>query len=154
MKTKLTIVDRLNAGLGPKDPVTGCIEWTKGKFHFGHGQITYNGRPERTHRIAWMLKHGPIPDGMSVLHTCDNPPCCNDEHLFLGTQTDNMDDRTTKGRIPKGAKHGSAKLTDADVREIRRRVSIGETQQSLAKIYKVSQPVISSIKRRATWTHI
>jgi HNH endonuclease len=77
---------------------SGCIEWTGSKDPSGYGRIGIAGVRHRTHRLAWELVHGPIPEGIQVLHRCDNRPCCNVEHLFLGTNAVNMADRDAKGR--------------------------------------------------------
>lgn len=78
----------------------GCIEWTGSRSERGYGQISVHGgdRMVRTHRLAWTLAYGEIPEGMNVCHSCDNPPCCNIEHLWLGTQADNVADMVAKGR--------------------------------------------------------
>ncbi len=76
----------------------GCWLWTGARRRDGYGTIWFNGRPEAVHRVAWMLSNGPIPDGLFVCHTCDNPPCCRPSHLFLGTPADNTRDSVTKGR--------------------------------------------------------
>lgn len=94
---------RLAAGLSLMP--NGCIEWSRGTDRNGYGVISVNGKNRYTHRYAWELAHGPIPDGLYVLHHCDNPPCGNTAHLFLGTDMDNMADRRAKGR------HGNQKKT-------------------------------------------
>jgi hypothetical protein len=76
-----------------------CIVWTGERVGMGYGRVSYKGRRPLAHRVAWELANGPIPDGLLVLHRCDNPPCCNANHLFLGTSKDNADDRDAKGRI-------------------------------------------------------
>ena len=78
----------------------GCIEWQGAKTLRGYGQIGLPGGDQmmRTHRLAWILAHGEIPEGLNVCHSCDNPPCCNVEHLWLGTQADNVADMVAKGR--------------------------------------------------------
>ena len=73
----------------------GC--WTFAAHLSGHGYRSFRGRP--AHRVAWELSNGPIPDGMNVLHKCDNPPCVRPTHLFLGTHADNMRDAKEKGRM-------------------------------------------------------
>ena len=85
------------AGIGSPTP-TGCMEWTKGRRGKGYGVLNVGSARVGAHRYAWELAHGPIPPGMLVCHRCDNPPCVNVEHLFLGTPFDNMRDMTAKGR--------------------------------------------------------
>lgn len=92
-----TIEDRIREKIPDPDPVTGCQEWMGLRNH-GYGYIGLNYKMIRVHRKVWELKHGPIPKGLHVLHRCDNPPCCNLEHLFLGTHQENMDDAKAKGR--------------------------------------------------------
>lgn len=75
-----------------------CWPWTGATFHWGHGAVKVNGRPWGAHRIAWELTNGPVPVGLQINHHCDNPPCCNPSHLFLGTQMDNVRDMIAKGR--------------------------------------------------------
>lgn len=97
-----TPAERLHQKLAVRD--SGCIEWIgscaagRSGAPRGYGHIYVNGRPALTHRLAWILANGPIPDGLHVLHHCDNPPCCNLAHLFLGTDADNAADRDAKGR--------------------------------------------------------
>ena len=93
----MTATDRIAAGLERKP--NGCLEWTGLTNAKGYGRTSLNGKPDLTHRIAWILANGPIPDGLHVLHHCDNPPCCDAEtHLFLGTDADNRADMAAKGR--------------------------------------------------------
>ncbi len=88
--------ERLVAGL-VRMP-NGCLEWTGRTDRKGYGRISINNNYVGTHRLAWILTNGPIPDGMCVLHHCDNPPCCDAEKcLFLGTIADNNRDMSTKG---------------------------------------------------------
>lgn len=77
----------------------GCIEFTGNILRSGYGQFTLFNRPQLAHRVAWMITNGPIPEGMLVLHKCDNRSCCNVDHLFLGTQSTNMADCISKGRF-------------------------------------------------------
>lgn len=84
-----------------KKTEAGCLEWTGTLHEFGYGQTTWKGKRYNCHRLAWEIYKGQIPRGMFVLHKCDNPKCCNVEHLFLGTQKDNIYDGFDKGRIDK-----------------------------------------------------
>ena len=108
------------------------------------------------HRVAYLLKVGPIPKGAHVLHSCDNPPCCNPSHLFLGSPSINMKDMWDKRRHkrPAGENNNHAKLVAVQVLEIRRLNALGHTQVALAKHFGVTQTNISMIVRRETWTEI
>jgi hypothetical protein len=79
-------------------PEGGCLVWQRGCNENGYGIAYFGGRQHLSHRLAWQLRHGPIPAGKKVLHSCDNPPCGLDEHLRLGTQADNAQDREQRGR--------------------------------------------------------
>lgn len=111
----------------------------------------------RANRAAWVLVNGPIPDGMLVCHHCDNPPCCNPAHLFLGTNSDNIADRDAKGRqarVPGKKGEGShlAHLTLQQVSEIRARYAAGGiTYRELAPQYSVSEGAIGKVVRRDRW---
>ena len=128
-----------------------CWEWTMGSTPKGYGQIRDSGRTLLAHRVSWALAHGPIPAGLCVLHHCDNPPCVNPTHLFLGTRTDNARDCGRKGRRPKGSAHGRAKLTEADVRMIR---TSDEKTSVLAKRLGVDRTTVGYARRGRTWQHV
>lgn len=102
---------------------TGCWEWQGYRLPLGYGQIGVRKKVVLTHRLAWELTHGPIPDGLVVRHKCDNPPCCNPDHLELGTQQDNVNDAIERNRIAVGFALPHTVLSDADVRAIRREYS-------------------------------
>jgi len=128
-----------------------CWEWNGSRERFGYGQKKIKGRMYITHRLAYAWVNGPIPDGMCVLHSCDNPPCCNPNHLFLGTQQDNVRDRCKKNRTPRGEAHYMAKLSDLEVEEIRR---LDLPHKEIAKLYGIGSPYVStlkSMKKRIPW---
>lgn len=133
----------------------GCMEWLKSLHADGYGHLTYHRKYWLAHRLAWTLTNGPIPEGLGVLHKCDNPKCCNPEHLFVGTHAENMADMRLKGRrrdINACEENGRAKLNKDQVGEIRRAYREGlVTQQKLADSYGVSQSVISLLLRGVTW---
>jgi len=135
-----------------KVPEGGCWIWEGASpGGRGYGQIRVGDSQIAAHRLAYEQAYEPIPDGMYVCHTCDNPSCVNPEHLFLGTHQDNMDDMTKKDRKPKGEFSKAHKLTDEEVLEIR---ASSETQQELADRFGVSQRNISFIRNRKTWKHL
>jgi len=95
-----SVMERFTAHL--EERPNGCVEWTGGLDDHGYGRISVNGKNVYTHRFAWELVNGPIPDGMFICHHCDNPPCCNPDDLFVGTHDDNMADKVAKGRTRNG----------------------------------------------------
>lgn len=122
-------------------PFHPCWEWVGSKDSWGYGLIAVDRKARKASRVAHVLYKGPIPDGLIVMHTCDNPGCVRPEHLKLGTHKDNMDDCFRKGRARKsfGETHLSAKLTDAQVLELLRRRNAGERGVDLAKEFGIGQ---------------
>lgn len=145
--------------LKTKKATSGCIEWQGRKTEGGYGSMETMGE-KTTHRIAFKLFVSPIPEGLCVLHSCDNPPCVNPAHLFLGTHADNNKDRAKKGRSAdtRGEGHPRAKLTEADVIAIRKayrkRSRTGGSCRDLAKRYSVNLSTIHYIITRKNWSHI
>jgi len=138
---------------------TECWLWTVYRSRQGYGIFGLPGREgghALAHRVAWELVNGPIPDGFHVLHHCDNPPCVNPAHLFLGTDADNSHDKVVKGRAShlRGEDSGMAKLTEQDVREIRRLSALGYEQRPLGRMFGVCKSAIGYIVRRETWKHV
>jgi hypothetical protein len=133
----------------------GCWLWRGAINHNGYGLTSIRGRGLLAHRASWLLHFGSIPTGMFVCHHCDNPPCVRPDHLFLGTAEANNRDKARKGRSPRGDHNGArrmnerlphgersphAKLSSAQVDEIRTRYATGEISQSqLGRTYGVSQ---------------
>jgi len=134
----------------PKVDKSGdCWLWMSYRNKNGYGVLA-SGRhghqvDELAHRIAWRATNGPIPEGLKVLHHCDNPPCVRPDHLFLGTQADNVADMAAKGR----GRHG--RLTDDEVRFIR---SSQLPQRSLADLFNFSPSNISRVQTRDTYRRV
>lgn len=133
-----------------------CWPWTGSRIRTGYGRIGVDGKNAFANRVVWVLTHGPIPQGFDVLHHCDNPPCCNPTHLFLGDHSENMRDRERKGRhnAPRGSKHGIAKLTEDAVIAIRERRRQGERGDLLAAEFGVSPSAIGLVVRYKNWKHV
>jgi hypothetical protein len=138
-------------------PVDGCWEWHGGRLPGGYGRISAGGDKGRmllAHRVSWQLHNGLIPEGMDVLHRCDNRPCVNPAHLFLGTGADNMADKVSKGRQykPRGETNAQAKLDVSKVGDIRTLYASGRySQAELGRQFGVSQTAIGMIVRGETW---
>jgi hypothetical protein len=106
-KTVQDIADRFWARVDRTTTPDGCWPWTGGAGGFGYGRLRLGKKKVMTHRVAWELTNGPIPEGILVLHDCDNPPCCRPDHLFLGDHAANVADRHAKGRTAMGDRHGT-----------------------------------------------
>lgn len=134
-----------------------CRVWTGERTRGGYGVVIVSTRPKRVrpaHRLAWELAHGPIPDGMNVLHRCDVRQCILPDHLFLGTDADNRDDCVAKGHHARGERQGMAKLTEPEVLDIRRLVAEGVWRRQIAARFGISHVTVRSIAQRKTWKHI
>jgi hypothetical protein len=135
------------------EPNSGCWLWTGPVRNNRSPYGQYGRRP--AHRYSYERQFGPIPDGCFVCHRCDTPSCVNPDHLFVGTPMDNSQDCVRKGRNPRGVTNrGGGKLTEAQVTDIRRRYSGGALQRDIAAAFGVSQPMVSSITRGASWRHL
>ena len=140
----------------------GCIEWMGARDKNGYGRIKpFNKKRMRVHRYSYERFIGPIPEGMFVCHHCDNPPCVNPKHLFLGTNIDNILDSSKKGRRSKNNLSGcpmemlpNSKLSTTDVLQIRKLLGIEIKCTQIARWYGVHSSTIYAIRDRKTWYHI
>jgi hypothetical protein len=150
------LVDRLAARTDYGDG-SGCWLWMgpTAPARRGYGHLAYRGKHLGAHRVAWELAHGrPVPAGMRVCHHCDQPRCIRPDHLFLGTQRDNMADAKRKGRVHLGEADGQAKLTAEAVPLIRARHRAGVRFAHLAREFGVTEGAIRQVVSRATWAHV
>jgi hypothetical protein len=134
------------------EPNSGCWIWTASTDRKGYGQMNLAKKLIRVHRFSYELAKGTIPPGMAILHACDTPSCINPDHLSAGSQQANLRDMRKKGRQASHERHGFAKLTEAQVRAIRRST---EPTAVLARHHGVSASAISTIRNaRKTWKGI
>ena len=133
------------------EPMTGCWLWIGSCNPAGYGWFGIERKTFLAHRASWLIFRSPIPPGMQVLHKCDNPPCVNPDHLFLGKDAENNQDKVNKGRQKIGTKDPNAKLTESDIIDIR---IDNRPQSMIAKDYGVHQAIISRIKSGKTWKHV
>lgn len=125
-----------------------CWTWKLSKTPHGYGIFCLGGRKFVAHRWIYERTHGPLPKGMHVCHRCDNPRCVRLEHLFAGTQRENMEDCARKRRL------NTSKLTVEQVREIRRRGKAGERSPYLAAEFGVDEAHVRGIVRGRFWKHV
>jgi hypothetical protein len=164
-----TLEERFWAKVDKNGPIhpelkTRCWVWTASTYHFGHGCIVLGdgSGSSSAHRVSWEIHNGKISSKLCVLHKCDNPPCVNPEHLFLGTRTDNHLDMVNKGRLVvdaavylRGDDHQNSKLTEEVVRECRTLHKSGQASiRELAKKHDVSYSTIQRVVTYASWQHI
>lgn len=131
-----------------------CWVWRGSSRGDRYGAIKWRKKLWMAHRLSYTLAYGPIPDGMDVLHRCDNPPCVNPTHLFPGTQQDNVIDKVVKGRQARGQMITRARFTDQEIIAIRTKHANGATTRELATEYKTDTSYIRRIVLRKRWGHL
>lgn len=148
---KPTIIEQLAAHSVKLE--NGCVVWTGFKNNYGYGHVTINRKVRKAHRVAWEEENGPVPEGLCVLHDCpagDNPACINVDHLWLGTNADNVADRERKGRHHSGRceRHGLAKINNEQALAIFR----DPRPSRLVGIeYGLSGSSVRALRRGKTW---
>jgi len=165
-KARVAVIEHWTTGPRPDYyEWKGCFEWTGSKEQHGYGRFWSNERRKvvPAHHMAWRLEHGVFPpDGLFLCHRCDNPPCVNPAHLFVGTASDNMQDCVAKGRYQKkrvgnfrrGAGVVQARLYEAAIPLIREAAASGEPLSAIARRYGVNRTTVTAIVRRKTWRHV
>lgn len=133
-----------------------CWPWMAYRTKFGYGRVGWRGRLELAHRVAYSISHDSWPGEVCVLHSCDNPSCCNPAHLSLGTVADNNRDKDSKGRgrSVKGEQHGQAKFTDADVLSVRRARLSGIGLRKISKQLGLPMGFVGRVLYLGKWAHI
>lgn len=132
-----------------------CLKWPRHrmpKYQYGRLRGGDGKHLVLAHRASYEILHGPIPEGLHVLHACDNPPCFRPSHLSLGTDIDNASDCVARARRPRGEQTHKARLTETDVLAIR--ASIGAPLAQLGKQFGVAKSTIQQIRNRSTWQHL
>lgn len=143
--TKELIVSRCKT-----DPISGCWIWQGSRHEFGYGTMSERNKPVKVHQRIYELCVGPR-NGLCVLHRCDNPPCCNPDHLFLGTRLDNVRDCISKGRFPVGHRNAMSKLSPSNVAKIR---NSNLPELTLAKRFGVNRSIINRVRNRKTYREL
>lgn len=151
-----TLAERLAARLKPSPTNsyqgTACLEWQGSLSKAGYGTIGANGTPVLAHRVAYQQHHNVVlTSEQLVCHHCDNPPCCNPAHLFVGTNADNMADMAAKGRSARGSRNGMAKLSEAEVLAIRAAFGAGLSRAEVAQRFGLSIGLTDRIIYRQRW---
>lgn len=132
-----------------------CSPWKAWRTRQGYGGFWLGGRTRPAHAAALLVDGHDIPSGMEVMHLCDNPPCVRVEHLTIGTAAENKADMTAKGRQARGENQHLAKLTEAQVREIRDQHAAGTCdQRRFAELFGVNRKTINQVVNRQTWKHL
>ena len=148
-----------------------CWIWMASVNKDGYGYFRLGASMAKAHRVSWKIHKGEILGGLSVLHKCDNPSCVNPDHLWLGTQSDNIRDMHEKGRankasglkngahihperLPRGERNGRSKISGDIVLAIRSMRDSGSMGIEIAKRFNVSPATVSKIIRRESWAHI
>lgn len=135
-----------------------CWEWLGCRHHqWKYGSFNVDGKYIAAHRYSWILHYGNIPTGFIVCHHCDNPPCCNPKHLFLGTDADNNLDKRLKGRQPDviGEPNPRAILNEMAVKVILFSLKTeSHTRKDLARIFGISVGAINSIVSKRNWSWV
>jgi len=134
-----------------------CWEWTAGKDKDGYGKFCINSKLSvRAHRFAWEYYNGIIPNKLNICHNCDNPSCCNPEHLFLGTTLENNQDRNEKDRQCKGSNSHLAKTTETIIKQILTDIENNKYQNlnQIERDYNIKSKILRGIFRREIWKHV
>jgi hypothetical protein len=136
-------------------PETGCWIWAGNSTDRGYGQIIIGGKKYYAHRVIYEQTFNVKLDKKDVIcHVCDNPSCVNPQHLFRGTQADNLKDMAKKGRSTRGEKNPMAKLTDGVVEVIKGSIAMGAKDTDIAERFGISRAAVNAIRNNKRWAHV
>jgi hypothetical protein len=132
-----------------------CLIFIGSRNYKGYGRM-HNRNEQFMHRFSWFIHNGPIPKGMHVLHHCDNPPCCNPKHLWIGTNKDNSDDKFRKNRfrIVSGENHPSSKISEEQAQKVAAMITDGKTSHEISLELGIARHNIYGIKSKKIWKHL
>ena len=152
ISSQMSLPDRFEAQIA-REPNSGCWLWAGSYHRQGYGLIRVHGKQRLAHRFSYERFIGEIPAGANICHKCDVPECVNPEHLFVGSQADNVADMVHKGRLAdrRGSNHPQAKLSEQQVLAIRENAA---SQRIIAGQYGISKTMVRLIKQRKTWSHV
>ena len=150
--TQITLLDKFNASY---KKIGECWIWNDKLLSTDYGVFYISGTSYLAHRMSYALFIDAIPKELFVCHKCDNPSCVNPDHLWLGTQADNMADAAKKGRMPRGEKSTNSKLTEKQITELLNLYATGNySQEQIAKMFSISRTVVSNLLHNKTWKHL
>ena len=158
-EVRAEFIRRINARTGKQNPVTECIPWVGNLSSKGYGKLSYFKQRFVASRVVLMLKVGPISSDVLACHTCDNPKCINENHLFAGTQKENLADAKNKGRLEnlfhqRGTGIGLARINDDIVRQMRQMRADGMEYTAIARVFGVCRATVASAVKGETWAHV
>ena len=135
---------------------SGCLEFSGCRNKQGYGGVRFGGKVRKAHRVSYTLSKGTIPEGFDICHKCDNPPCCNPDHLWAGPTIENIHDMEQKGRgkHPIGSNHKRSKLVESDIELVFYLRRAGMGLQKLANFFQVGQTTMGHVLSRDTWKYV
>ena len=137
-----------------KETGSDCWFWTGYKSNTFYGSMKINKQNIRAHRFSYELHYGKIPEGLVVMHSCDQPSCVNPYHLSVGTHADNTRDKINKNRQPRGSSIFNSLITEEEVIQIKNDLNKGMKQIEISKKYQIAYHIICDIKTGRSWKHV
>jgi hypothetical protein len=151
-----TTLEAFDLNIIKGENINDCWEWSKGQNGMGYGAFNIKGKPFLVHRLMYERHNGKIPDGMHILHSCDNPICLNPKHLFIGSQKDNVHDMIQKNRDRKarGSKSGRAIINEEIALKIKTQALDGLSIINISKLNNLPYYIVYQVYNNITWRHV